>query len=134
MLMSATDGSRSRTVLHPASGALILGLDWLLFADTVVTLGLATLPAILVGFVGAGVGTGLLQRRYGGDSWGAAVGKGLLAGGVVGVPLPVVGTVVGGGIIALSGLDGWPPWGRPTLPDAPEPSSSTDAEPQSRDA
>ena len=106
MLMSATDGSRSRTVLHPASGALILGLDWLLFADTVVTLGLATLPAILVGFVGAGVGTGLLQRRYGGDSWGAAVGKGLLAGGVVGVPLPVVGTVVGGGIIALSGLDG----------------------------
>jgi hypothetical protein len=134
MPMSTADGPRSRTVLHPASGALILGLDWLLFADTVATLGLATLPAILVGFGGAGVGTGLLQRRYGGDSWGAAVGKGLLAGAVVGVPLPIAGTVVGGGIIALSGLDAWPPWGRRTPPDAPGRPPSADAEPQSRDA
>lgn len=132
--MSPADGSHARTVLHPASGALILGLDWLLFADTVVTLGLATLPAILVGFGGASVGTSLLQRRYGGDSWGAAVGKGVLAGAVVGVPLPIVGTVVGGGILALSGLDAWPPWGHRTPPDDPPPPPSADAGPQSRDA
>ncbi len=97
--------STSTTVLHPASGALILGLDWLLFSENVMTLGLSTPLSIGLGFGLAGVGTTLLQRAYHDDSLGKAVLKGLLAGVVVGIPLPVAGTAVGGGILALSGLN-----------------------------
>jgi len=93
------------TVLHPSSGVLILGLDWLLFSENAITLGLSTLLNVAIGFGVAGLGTGLIQRVYHGDGLGKAILKGLLAGVTVGVPLPVAGTVVGGGILALSGLN-----------------------------
>lgn len=99
------DPDESSTVLHPASGALILGLDWLLFSQNALTLGLSTVVVVLVGFVVAGLGTSLLQRRYNADGWALASVKGLVAGVVVGIPLPVAGTAVGGGILALSGLN-----------------------------
>ncbi len=101
--MSATDQSAPR--LHPASGALILGLDWLLFSENAVTLGLSTPFVAIIGLVVAGLGTGIFQRRYGTDGVGIAVLKGLLAGITVGIPLPVAGTAVGGGVLALSGLN-----------------------------
>jgi len=44
------DTVRTSTVLHPASGALILGLDWLLFSENALTLGLSTLLIVAVGF------------------------------------------------------------------------------------
>mgnify|MGYP007117109734 FL=1 len=72
--MASTNAS-SRTFLHPASGALILGLDWLFFAEGVLTLGLSTPFLALLGFGMAGLGTGLVQRRYGGDGTGAAALK-----------------------------------------------------------
>lgn len=93
------------TFLHPASGALILGLDWLLFSGTVVTLGLSTVSSIGGGFLLGGLGTAWIQRSYGGDGVGASLGKGVLAGLTVGLPLPIAGTAVGGGILALSGLN-----------------------------
>lgn len=102
--------STSPTVLHPASGLLILGLDWLLFSENVITLGLSTVFAAVVGFAVAGIGIGVIQRVYGDDSLGKAFVKGLLAGITVGIPLPVAGTAVGGGILALSGLNKL--WGR----------------------
>jgi hypothetical protein len=98
------DTVRTSTVLHPASGALILGLDWLLFSENALTLGLSTPLVVAVGFGGAGLGTILIQRHYGTDGPGSAVLKGLLAGITVGIPLPVAGTAVGGAILALSGL------------------------------
>ncbi len=113
----------SGTVLHPASGILILGLDWLFFAENAVTLGLSTPLLAGVGFGVAGIGTGLLQRRLGRDGFAAALLKGLLAGVVVGIPLPIAGTAVGGGILALSGLNNL--WGRSDPEDSP-PSSPTD--------
>lgn len=102
--MTASD-SRSPTVLHPASGLLILGLDWLLFSQTAITLGLSTVLGAGIGFGLAGLGTGVIQRTYREDSLVKAVLKSLLAGITVGIPLPVAGTVVGGGILALSGLN-----------------------------
>ena len=97
--------STSPTVLHPASGILILGLDWLLFSENVITLGLSTPLVALVGFGVAGAGTGLIQRVYREDGIGKAILKGLLAGVAVGISLPVAGTAVGGGVLALSGLN-----------------------------
>ena len=99
------DANQSSTFLHPVSGTLILGLDWLLFSENALTLGLSTVLVTIVGFSVAGLGTGVIQRRYGEDSAGTAVLKGLLAGMTVGIPLPVAGTAVGGGILALSGLN-----------------------------
>ena len=107
--MPAPD-SQSRTFLHPVSGALILGLDWVLFSENAMTLGLSTPLVILVGFGCAGLGTGLIQHLYHDEGLGKAVLKGLLAGLAVGIPLPIAGTAVGGGILALSGLNTL--WGR----------------------
>lgn len=93
------------TFLHPASGGLILGLDWLLFSGNIATLGLSTFASVGMGFVLGGVGTGWIQYRYGGDPFGTSLAKGILGGLTVGAPLPVAGTAVGGAVLALSGLN-----------------------------
>lgn len=91
--------------LHPAGGALILGLDWLLFSGSALTLGLSTPALAALGFAVGAVGTGLVQRRYGADSPLKSTLKGLLGGIAIGLPLPIAGTAVGGLILTLSGLD-----------------------------
>ncbi|PSQ88307.1 MAG: hypothetical protein BRD43_04760 [Bacteroidetes bacterium QS_4_64_154] len=70
--MPAPD-SQSRTFLHPVSGALILGLDWVLFSENAMTLGLSTPLVILVGFGSASLGTSLIQHLYHDDGLGKAV-------------------------------------------------------------
>ncbi|MFP4229463.1 MAG: phosphoribosylaminoimidazole carboxylase [Salinivenus sp.] len=95
----------SSRFLHPSSGAFILGLDWVLFSGNVLSLGVSTPVLTLSGFVLGTLGTGILQSRYGGDGRWMSVGKGLLGGIAVGIPLPIVGTAVGGAILALSGLN-----------------------------
>ena len=94
-----------QTLLHPYSGAAILGLDWLLFSGNVLTAGASTVLTSVGGFFGAGIVVTLIQRRAGGDGWLRSLGKGLLAGVVVGVPFPIIGTFVGGVVLAVSGLD-----------------------------
>ncbi|MFB6097553.1 MAG: phosphoribosylaminoimidazole carboxylase [Salinibacter sp.] len=116
--------SGSPSVLHPASGILILGLDWVLFSESVITLGLSTVLSAVVGFGGAALGTGLIQSTYHEDGIGKAILKGLLAGLTVGIPLPVAGTAVGGGILALSGLDRL--WSRSGREKMSPPSSLSD--------
>lgn len=87
--------------LLPATGLLILGLDWLLFPGDVMTFGLGT-PVI--GFLLGSWGTFQLQRRFAGDDTKVATAKAILAGLVVGVPFALAGTVVGGWILVASGL------------------------------
>jgi len=99
----ASEGS-SR-FLHPASGVLILGLDWLLFSGSVLSLGLSTPALAALGFVLGALGTGLLQTQYGDDGRLMTIFKGILAGVAVGIPMPIAGTAAGGAVIALSGLD-----------------------------
>ena len=91
--------------LHPASGLLILALDWLLFSGSALSLGLSTPMMALIGFALGGVGTGIIQARYGRNGTTKSVLKGLLSGLAVGIPLPIAGTAVGGAILTLSGLD-----------------------------
>lgn len=93
------------TWLHPASGLLILALDWLLFSGGILTLGLST-PLLLTGAaLGTAGGVFGLQRRYAEDGRGAGLLKGMVGGLAVGLPLPVAGTGVGGLVLTLSGLN-----------------------------
>jgi hypothetical protein len=98
-----TDPLPNRFLL-PATGLVILGLDWLLFSSEAATLGLAVPATSLVGFLAGSFGAYQLQRRYGRDSRSLASLKALLAGILVGVPFPLFGTIVGGWIVAQSGL------------------------------
>jgi hypothetical protein len=102
--MSADDRTTAR-FLHPASGILILGLDWLFFSGSALSLGLSTPALSLFGFAVGAVGTGLIQARYGRDARSTSGLKGLLGGIAIGIPLPVAGTALGGLILTLSGLD-----------------------------
>jgi len=92
------------TFLHPASGGLILGLDWLLFSGTAASGGLAMPLSVTLGFLFGTMGTAACQRFIAKERWRKALGKGLLAGVVVGVPFPIGGTVLGGAVLASSGL------------------------------
>ena len=100
-----TDPMPKRFML-PATGLLIMGLDWLLFSEEAASFGLLIPFTSLVGFLAGSIGTYHLQRRHGLDSKPAAWLKGLLAGILVGIPLPLAGTMVGGAILASSGLAG----------------------------
>jgi len=94
-----------RRSIHPATGAIILGLDWLLFSGNVLSLGASTLVLSVLGFGLGSAGTAYIQRRYAGDSRLLSTFKGTLAGITVGIPLPVAGTAAGGLILTVSGLD-----------------------------
>jgi hypothetical protein len=100
-----TDPLPKRFML-PATGLLIMGLDWLLFSEEAASFGLLIPFTSLVGFVAGGIGTYLLQTRHARDSKLVAGLKGLLAGFLVGIPLPLAGTMAGGAILASSGLAG----------------------------
>jgi hypothetical protein len=91
----------------PATGLWIMGLDWLLFPKEAVTLGLAVPFTSVVGFLAGSIGAYHLQRRYGLNPKPAALLKSLLAGFLVGVPFPLAGTLIGGWILATSGLGEW---------------------------
>lgn len=95
---------RQPRFILPITGAWILVLDWLLFSSNVFSAWLATPVVMLLGFLLGGGGTFLIQRKAAHDaSWGAAL-KALLAGVVVGLPWPIGGTLVGGGVLLTSGL------------------------------
>jgi hypothetical protein len=88
----------------PATGLLIIALDWLLFSKEAATLGLAIPATSLFGFLAASIGTYRLQRGYARNAPSASLLKALLAGVLVGMPFPLAGTFVGGWILATSGL------------------------------
>ena len=95
---------KQKRFLLPATGVWILALDWLLFSSNALTALTATPVVIAVGFVLGSIGAYLIQRRGAKDAqWKAAL-KAVLAGLVVGLPLPVGGTIIGGWVLLFSGL------------------------------
>lgn len=100
-----TDPLPKRFML-PATGLLIMGLDWLFFSEEAASLGLAIPFTSLVGFLAGSLGAYHLQRKYGLDSKSAATWKSLVAGFLVGIPFPLAGTVAGAWILTTSGLIG----------------------------
>jgi hypothetical protein len=99
-------GPLPRQFLLPLTGLWILGLDWLLFSQDLLTVGLAMPVLVVLGFLLGGGGAFFIQRRFAGDAPWKGLFKAILAGIVVGIPLPLAGTVIGGWIVLASGLGG----------------------------
>jgi hypothetical protein len=99
--------SRRPSWLHPASGALILGVDWLFFGAEVLSLETAVVLASLAAFATTTLGVFWIQRAKRRDSRTAAAAKALFAGVVAGIPTSIGGTVLGTYVLALAGLSRW---------------------------
>jgi hypothetical protein len=93
-----------RTFYHPASGVIILGLDWLAFGSDFLT-GFLALPAICVlSFLVSFALVFAVQLKWTRDGISSALGKAFLGAFMVGLPFPITGTILGAAILALSGL------------------------------
>jgi len=97
--------SKPRRLLHPLSGLLILGLDWVLFGSNLLSGGALTVLWSVLGFVVGGLGVAIVQKRFENDSTEGVFWKGVLAGVAVGLPFPIAGTALGAFVLTLSGLD-----------------------------
>lgn len=95
---------RPKPFFQRASGAAILTVDWLCFGLEW-QLGPLSMAAMSVAaFVATYAVVWKVQTRLGGDDARRAHAKALLGALAAGAPFPVTGTVVGGLILALSGL------------------------------
>ena len=74
--------------LHPLVGFGMFAIDMMLFDSEVLTFGLSWPISIGIG-VALTVPSVLIQRYSFNDSWGAAVGKGLLVGVLTAIPTPL---------------------------------------------
>lgn len=93
--------------LHPASGALILAVDWLFFAPEALTAETAAIITCPLAFLITTTGVFWIQRKRNGDSFGAALGKAIFGGIMAGLPTPIGGTLLGTLVLVLSGKAGW---------------------------
>lgn len=93
------------TLFHSASGLFILGFDWLLFSGGLLTLGVSTPLLLVFGGLFTTATVAGIQSQYGDDDRSRALLKGIAGGLLVGLPLPVAGTGVGGLVLTLSGLN-----------------------------
>jgi hypothetical protein len=93
-----------KTFYHPASGVVILGLDWLAFGTDALT-GFLALPEMCVlAFLFSFAAVLAIQVKWSKDKMPTALGKAFLGAFLVGLPTPITGTMLGAGILALSGL------------------------------
>ena len=93
-----------RTFYHPASGVVILALDWLAFGTDFFT-GFLALPVVCVlSFIVSFALLFVIQRKWTTDPLPTALGKAFLGAFMVGLPFPITGTLLGAAILALSGL------------------------------
>jgi hypothetical protein len=93
-----------RTFYHPASGVVILLLDWLAFGTDLLTGFLATPGLCVLAFAASFPLVLLIQLKWTKDALPAALGKAFLGAFMVGLPFPITGTILGAAILALSGL------------------------------
>ena len=93
--------------LHPASGLLILAVDWLFFAPEAATFAAAAIITAPLAFLVTGAGVFWIQRKKNGDLFASALAKALLGGIVAGIPTSIGGTILGTFVLVLSGLSKW---------------------------
>jgi len=93
-----------RTFYHPASGVVILALDWLIFGTDLATDFLALPLMCVLAFAFSFPLVFLIQRKWTKDTLPAALGKAFLGAFMVGLPFPITGTILGAAILVLSGL------------------------------
>jgi hypothetical protein len=104
---TSTPMPRRKFWLHPASGLLILAVDWLFFAPEAMTFEAAAILTSPLAFLITGMGVFWIQRRKNGDSFASAAAKAFFGGIVAGIPTSIAGTVVGTLVLVLSGLSSW---------------------------
>jgi hypothetical protein len=93
-----------QTFYHPASGVVTLGLDWLIFGTDLMT-GFLALPLMCVlAFLFSFMLLVAIQRKWAKNPLSTAIWKAALGAFLVAVPFPITGTLLGGAILALSGL------------------------------
>jgi hypothetical protein len=93
-----------KTFYHPASGVVILGLDWLIFGTDFVSDFLATPIMCVLGFMVTFALVLAIQVKWGKNPIPTALWKSFLGAFLVAIPLPITGTILGAAILALSGL------------------------------
>lgn len=99
--------------LHPASAAVILGLDWLAWSVEVMSGFLATPVTVLLVFAATLSIVFQVQTRLAGDPPPIARRKAVLGALAAAVPFPITGTIVGGWVLAAAGWRGvWAWWKR----------------------
>ena len=93
-----------KSFYHPASGVVILGLDWLAFGTDALT-GFLALPEMCVlSFFASFAAVLAIQVKWSKDKLPTALGKAFMGAFLVGLPTPITGTMLGAAILALSGL------------------------------
>ncbi len=93
-----------KTFYHPASGVVILGLDWLIFGTDLFTDFLATPIMCVLGFLISFALLVAIQRKWAKNPMTAVLGKAFLGAFLVAIPFPITGTLLGAAVLALSGL------------------------------
>ena len=81
--------------LHPLGAIGVVAVDTMLFAGTVVTAGAGWVVSVPVGIVLC-FGVALLQRTGFDDTWGLAVGKGVIVGLLTAIPTPLPSVLIAG--------------------------------------
>jgi len=89
--------------IHPLAALVTIALDGVFGVVEIFDPFLLVFTSLGVGVLG-GISISLIQRFLAGDSWGAAIAKGLALGIVAGVPYPIAGTAIGAPLLAWSGL------------------------------
>lgn len=98
---------RKKFWLHPASGLLILAVDWFFFAPEAMSGGVGAIVTSPLAFLITTSGVFLIQRHRNKDSFGGAFLKALLGGLVAAIPTSIGGTILGTLVLVLSGLSSW---------------------------
>ena len=98
---------RRKFWLHPASGLLVLGVDWLFFAPEAATFEAAAIITSPLAFIITAIGVFWSQRSKSDDSVGKAALKALLGGFSAGIPTSIAGTIFGTVVLMMSGLSHW---------------------------
>ncbi len=93
--------------LHPLVGFGMFAVDMMLFGGEVLTAELIWPVTVAIGAV-LTIPSVLIQKHSFGDSWGAAIGKGLLIGVLTGIPtpLPALVPLLGGALGTMQMLSG----------------------------
>jgi hypothetical protein len=93
-----------KTFYHPASGVVILGIDFIVFGTEAVSGFLDTPLMSVVAFLATFPLVFFVQRRWSLDRLPVAFGKAFLGAFMAGLPFSIAGTIYGAAILALSGL------------------------------
>jgi hypothetical protein len=93
-----------KTFYHPASGVVILGVDFVVFGTEAISGFLDTPIMSVVAFLVTFPLVFLIQRRWCADRNSVAFGKAFLGAFMAGLPFSIAGTIYGAAILMLSGL------------------------------